>query len=75
MKKSRKGFKIAMIRIMGKDRIIDICNDEGESIKTTREQRNVILKNYKNKTQLITELKKTFNNQICDDELIISITE
>lgn len=74
MKKSIKGFKIAMIKIVGKDNFIDVCNSEGESIKTTREQRNVILNNYKHKDELIRLIKKTFNNPgIIDDDVIIKV--
>lgn len=73
MKKSIKGFKISMIKI-GKDGFIEVCNSEGELIKTTREQRHAIMEFKNNKAELIEAIKKTFNSKkIVDDDLIINI--
>lgn len=70
MKKTRKGIKIAMIKITGEH--IEVYSDTGEEIKTTHAQRIIIMKYHNNKEELILQLKKTFNsNQITDDDLYI----
>ena len=73
MKKTQKGFIIALIKI-SKDKFIEVANSEGELLKTTRAQRECILRYASNKSKLIPEIKKAFdNNKIIDDSVVISI--
>lgn len=73
MKKTQKGFVIALIKI-SKDGYIEIANKEGELLKTTRAQRECITRNCKNRARLITELKRAFDNdKIVDESVVINI--
>ena len=73
MKKTQKGFVIALIKIHA-DGFIEIANKEGELMKTTRAQRECISRHYKNRTKLINELKRTFNNdKIIDESVVINV--
>ena len=73
MKKTQKGFIIALIKI-SKDGYIEVANKEGELIKTTRAQRECITRHYKNRVKLISELKRAFDNdKIIDESVVINI--
>lgn len=74
MKKTHKGISIKSITINKLTSFIEVKSTDDEVIKTTREQRAVILKNYKNKQSLKEALIKAFNNpKIIGDDLNIVI--
>lgn len=74
MKKSHKGDHIEMIEFYTKTGFVQVINKDGSTIKTTREQRNLITRYIKDKTALVTNVRKAFNNpNIIDDEVYIKI--
>lgn len=74
MKKSHKGDHIEMIEFYTKTGFVQVINKDGSTIKTTREQRNLITKHIKNKATLVANIRKAFNNpNIIDDEVYIKI--
>ena len=74
MKKSHKGDHIEMIEFYTKTGFVQVINKDGSTIKTTREQRNLITRYIKDKTTLVTNVRKAFNNpNIIDDEVYIKI--
>lgn len=74
MKKSHKGDHIEMIEFYIKTGFVQVINKDGSTIKTTREQRNLITKHIKNKAALVANVRKAFNNpNIIDDEVYIKI--
>lgn len=74
MKKSHKGDHIEMIEFYTKTGFVQVINKDGSTIKTTREQRNLITKYIKNKATLVANIRKAFNNpNIIDDEVYIKI--
>lgn len=66
---SKKGVKIAAVRIDGK--IVEPIDKDGAIIKVTRAQRE-ILRNYKD-PEYIQEIKKAFSNDhiVADDFIVI----
>lgn len=66
---SKKGIKIAAVRIDGK--IVEPIDKDGAIIKVTRTQREV-LRNYKD-PEYIQEIKKAFSNDhiVADDFIVI----
>lgn len=74
MKKSHKGDHIEMIEFYTKTGFVQVINKDGSTIKTTREQRNLITKYIKDKTTLVANIRKAFNNpNIIDDDVYIKI--
>lgn len=74
MKKSHKGDHIEMIEFYTKTGFVQVINKDGSTIKTTREQRNLITEYIKNKATLVANIRKAFNNpNIIDDEVYIKI--
>lgn len=74
MKKSHKGDHIEMIEFYTKTGFVQVINKDGSTIKTTREQRNLITKYIKNKATLVANIRKAFNNpNIIDDDVYIKI--
>lgn len=72
MKKTQKGFVISSIHI-GKDGFIEVKNKDGEVLKTTRVQRECISRYANKRERLISEIKRTFNNdKIIDDSVVIT---